>query len=313
MAQNYSTKRLDVQNTPLQVLRCPQSNSPRSQTALVESSIVSVVTAESGSARRAQVRYFTEVFWERAIWFLMYSEITDDELLTVEEEYGLVPTVALNQKLKEVLQRRAQGVEWPDGWNTSSAEWPQSESPNSGSAGGGMSDKIIHRIPVSPEKHTDSRPTASFWSHGKRESSATSSTALQKFRDIGKLRGKRIEGGGGNSAPGDRMQPEPPECREFRQSRDQVVERYTGCGRIKGKRREETQGAGGSFPSCPRVKIRIRGDGISSSAGKVRFGSGSGPFALNAEPERGVRFGQLPNLEPEHAFRFSSAFERVRT
>ncbi|KAJ7090478.1 hypothetical protein C8R44DRAFT_750993 [Mycena epipterygia] len=38
------------------------------------------------------------------------------------------------------------------------------------------------------------------------------------------------------------------------------------------------------------------------SAGKVRFGSGSGPFALNAEPERGVRFGQLPNLEPERAF-----------
>ena len=46
---------------------------------------------------------------------------------------------------------------------------------------------------------------------------------------------------------------------------------------------------------------------------KVRFGSGSGPFALNAEPERRVRFGQLPNLEPERAFRFSPAFERVRT
>ncbi|KAJ6566256.1 hypothetical protein B0H19DRAFT_1066581 [Mycena capillaripes] len=36
----------------------------------------------------------------------------------------------------------------------------------------------------------------------------------------------------------------------------------------------------------------------------------SGPLALNAEPERGVRFGQPPNLEPERAFRFSSAFER---
>ncbi|KAJ7506325.1 hypothetical protein B0H11DRAFT_2327372 [Mycena galericulata] len=50
-----------------------------------------------------------------------------------------------------------------------------------------------------------------------------------------------------------------------------------------------------------------------SSAGKVRFGSSSGPCALNAEPERGVRLGQIPNLEPECAFRFSSAFERVRT
>jgi hypothetical protein len=43
-----------------------------------------------------------------------------------------------------------------------------------------------------------------------------------------------------------------------------------------------------------------------------RFGSGSGPFALNAEPEPGVRFGQQLNLEPERAFRFGSAFERVQ-
>jgi hypothetical protein len=51
----------------------------------------------------------------------------------------------------------------------------------------------------------------------------------------------------------------------------------------------------------------------SGSDVKVRFGSGSGPFALNAEPEPGVLFGQLPNLEPERAFTFGSAFERVRT
>ena len=49
------------------------------------------------------------------------------------------------------------------------------------------------------------------------------------------------------------------------------------------------------------------------SGGKVRFGSGSVPFALNAEPEPGVRFRRLPNLEPERRFRFGSAFERVRT
>jgi hypothetical protein len=37
----------------------------------------------------------------------------------------------------------------------------------------------------------------------------------------------------------------------------------------------------------------------SPSAGTVRFGSGSGHFALNAEPEPDVRFRQTPNLEPE--------------
>ncbi|KAJ7016105.1 hypothetical protein C8F04DRAFT_1203246 [Mycena alexandri] len=41
--------------------------------------------------------------------------------------------------------------------------------------------------------------------------------------------------------------------------------------------------------------------GIKSSAGKVRFGSGSGHFALNPEPEPGVRFSKV---------RF--AFERVQ-
>ena len=49
------------------------------------------------------------------------------------------------------------------------------------------------------------------------------------------------------------------------------------------------------------------------SVGEVRFGSGSGPFALNPEPEPGVRFRKSLNLEPEPAFRFGSAFERVRT
>ncbi|KAJ7920416.1 hypothetical protein B0H13DRAFT_1867626 [Mycena leptocephala] len=38
-----------------------------------------------------------------------------------------------------------------------------------------------------------------------------------------------------------------------------------------------------------------------NSDGKVQLGSGSGHFALNAEPEPGIRF------------RFGSAFERVRT
>jgi hypothetical protein len=52
---------------------------------------------------------------------------------------------------------------------------------------------------------------------------------------------------------------------------------------------------------------------VTASVGKVWFSSGSGPFALNTEPERGVRFRQLPNLEPERAFRFSLAFEHVRT
>ncbi|KAJ7142892.1 hypothetical protein C8R44DRAFT_726196 [Mycena epipterygia] len=41
---------------------------------------------------------------------------------------------------------------------------------------------------------------------------------------------------------------------------------------------------------------------IRRSRGAHRYATGSGPFALNAEPERGVRFGQLPNLEPERAF-----------
>ena len=52
---------------------------------------------------------------------------------------------------------------------------------------------------------------------------------------------------------------------------------------------------------------------ISRSGGTVRFGSGSGPLAPNAEPEPGVRFGESPNLEPERTFGFGSAFERVRT
>ncbi|KAF8133574.1 hypothetical protein K438DRAFT_2127778 [Mycena galopus ATCC 62051] len=45
------------------------------------------------------------------------------------------------------------------------------------------------------------------------------------------------------------------------------------------------------------------------SGGKVRFGSGSGPFWPNAEPEPRVRFSNSPNLEPERAFRFGSASE----
>ncbi|KAJ7033813.1 hypothetical protein C8F04DRAFT_1183779 [Mycena alexandri] len=38
------------------------------------------------------------------------------------------------------------------------------------------------------------------------------------------------------------------------------------------------------------------------SAGKVRFGSGSGPFFLNTELEPRVRFGHWSNREPEPAF-----------
>ena len=58
-------------------------------------------------------------------------------------------------------------------------------------------------------------------------------------------------------------------------------------------------------------KIRSRSD--VGSAGKVRFGSGSEPLALNAEPEPGVRFRPPPNLEPERAFRFGSGSNAVRT
>ena len=38
------------------------------------------------------------------------------------------------------------------------------------------------------------------------------------------------------------------------------------------------------------------------SAGKVQFGSGSGPLVLNAKLECHVRFRSLLNLEPEHRF-----------
>ena len=52
---------------------------------------------------------------------------------------------------------------------------------------------------------------------------------------------------------------------------------------------------------------------LPASAGKVRFGSGSEPLALNTEPELGVRFRPPPNLEPERAFRFGSGSNAVRT
>jgi hypothetical protein len=52
---------------------------------------------------------------------------------------------------------------------------------------------------------------------------------------------------------------------------------------------------------------------VGHSAGKVRFGAGSEPLVVNAKPEPGVRFRQPPSLEPEPAFGFGSAFERVRT
>ncbi|KAJ7262465.1 hypothetical protein C8J57DRAFT_453921 [Mycena rebaudengoi] len=64
-----------------------------------------------------------------------------------------------------------------------------------------------------------------------------------------------------------------------------------------------------SFPQ-PRCHHDTRSE---ISAGKVRFGSGSGPFPLNSEPEPRIRFRECLNLEPEPAFRFGSAFERVRT
>ncbi|KAJ7501429.1 hypothetical protein B0H11DRAFT_1908288 [Mycena galericulata] len=46
--------------------------------------------------------------------------------------------------------------------------------------------------------------------------------------------------------------------------------------------------------------------GETTSAGKVRFGSGSGAFSPNAEPEPRVRFIKLVNLEPEPAFSLPS-------
>ncbi|KAK7036272.1 hypothetical protein R3P38DRAFT_3184055 [Favolaschia claudopus] len=64
------------------------------------------------------------------------------------------------------------------------------------------------------------------------------------------------------------------------------------------------------FPTVvPFVHLGMSG----SSDGKVRFGSGSGHFASNAEPERGVAFSNSLNLNLNAAFRFGSAFERVRT
>jgi hypothetical protein len=50
----------------------------------------------------------------------------------------------------------------------------------------------------------------------------------------------------------------------------------------------------GVMMTAPLVISRVE-----VSGGTVRFGSGSGPFSLNAEPEPDVRFGKMPNLEPE--------------
>ncbi|KAJ6558399.1 hypothetical protein B0H19DRAFT_1070915 [Mycena capillaripes] len=61
--------------------------------------------------------------------------------------------------------------------------------------------------------------------------------------------------------------------------------------------------------------IRAGGGNVAAvSGGKVRFGSGSGgPFALNAEPEPGVRSGQAPNLEPERRVQVQGVRFGVRT
>ncbi|KAJ6528138.1 hypothetical protein B0H19DRAFT_1083665 [Mycena capillaripes] len=69
------------------------------------------------------------------------------------------------------------------------------------------------------------------------------------------------------------------------------------------------------FSLCTHTSPQRNGRQSSAppSAGKARFGLGSEPFALNAEPEPGVRFGHLLNFEPELVFGFDSAFEHVGT
>lgn len=72
-----------------------------------------------------------------------------------------------------------------------------------------------------------------------------------------------------------------------------------------------TSSGDGNGPANARHMLVVLAN--ARSAGKVRFGSGSGLVALNAEPEPCVQFRQSSNLEPEPAFRFSLAFKRVRT
>ena len=60
------------------------------------------------------------------------------------------------------------------------------------------------------------------------------------------------------------------------------------------------------------VDSEMGAESADTSAGKVRFGSGSGPLALNAELERHIWFRPPLNPEPERRFRFgsrSNAFE----
>ncbi|KAJ7016116.1 hypothetical protein C8F04DRAFT_1203230 [Mycena alexandri] len=72
---------------------------------------------------------------------------------------------------------------------------------------------------------------------------------------------------------------------------------------------------------CSTWQAQATAAGMQRARGKhcgvvvARFGSvsSSGHISLNAELEPGVRFSQCPNPEPEPAFRFGSAFERVRT
>ncbi|KAJ7153392.1 hypothetical protein C8R46DRAFT_1042399 [Mycena filopes] len=66
-------------------------------------------------------------------------------------------------------------------------------------------------------------------------------------------------------------------------------------------------------PSLRPMSPFLRRHRRPNSAGKVRFGSGSGYFFPNAERERRVRFRHLLNPEPEPAFTFGSASGRVRT
>ncbi|KAJ7176388.1 hypothetical protein C8R43DRAFT_1057609 [Mycena crocata] len=64
--------------------------------------------------------------------------------------------------------------------------------------------------------------------------------------------------------------------------------------------------------SDPDALVVTSGRALTASGGKVRFGSRSGMFRSNAERERRVRFEQLLNAEPERGFRFgsgSNAFE----
>ncbi|KAJ7626821.1 hypothetical protein FB45DRAFT_868106 [Roridomyces roridus] len=67
------------------------------------------------------------------------------------------------------------------------------------------------------------------------------------------------------------------------------------------------------YTSEQREETLSREERAAISDGSVRFGSRSGLFSPNAEPEPNVRFKKKLNAELERVFTFSSAFERKIT